>query len=52
MFLPFLPLIVASTTLTFFAGVLERPEQWDDAHLENTACNSVFQNPSCSVPSK
>ena len=28
MFLPFLPLIVASTSLTLLAGVLERPEPW------------------------
>ena len=28
MFLPFLPLIVASTSLTLIAGVLERPEPW------------------------
>ena len=28
MFLAFLPLIVASTSLTLLAGVLERPEPW------------------------
>ena len=28
MFLPFLPLIVASTSLTLLSGVLERPEPW------------------------
>lgn len=28
MFLPFLPLIVASTSLTLLTGVLERPEPW------------------------
>ena len=28
MFLPFLPLIVASTSLTLLAGVMERPEPW------------------------
>ena len=28
MFLPFLPLIVASSSLTLLAGVLERPEPW------------------------
>ena len=28
MFFPFLPLIVASTSLTLLAGVLERPEPW------------------------
>jgi len=28
MFLPFLPLIVVSTSLTLLAGVLERPEPW------------------------
>ena len=28
MFLPFLPLIFASTSLTLLAGVLERPEPW------------------------
>ena len=28
MFLPFLPVIVASTSLTLLAGVLERPEPW------------------------
>ena len=28
MFLQFLPLIVASTSLTLLAGVLERPEPW------------------------
>ena len=28
MFLPFLPLIVASTSLTLLAGVLERPKPW------------------------
>ena len=28
MFLPFLPLIVASISLTLLAGVLERPEPW------------------------
>ena len=26
--MPFLPLIVASTSLTLLAGVLERPEPW------------------------
>ena len=28
MFLPFLPLIVASTSLSLLSGLMERPEPW------------------------
>ena len=28
MFLPFLPMIIASTSLTLLSGVMERPEPW------------------------